>query len=78
MRYAGDTVLYAENNEDMHQLLDIDKEENRKKGLELNTKKKQKKQKYWSSIDTMNVHRSTSLSTGINSSKAIRSNTWVL
>ena len=38
LRHADDTVLMAENKEDLQQLLDIVKEESRKKGLELNSK----------------------------------------
>ncbi|GFO49904.1 structural maintenance of chromosomes protein [Plakobranchus ocellatus] len=39
LRYADDTVLIAENEKDLQQLLDIVKEESEKKGLELNRKK---------------------------------------
>ncbi|GFO28243.1 endonuclease-reverse transcriptase [Plakobranchus ocellatus] len=39
LRYADDTVLIAENEKDLPQLLDIVKEESEKKGLELNRKK---------------------------------------
>ncbi|GFO12851.1 retrovirus-related pol polyprotein from type-1 retrotransposable element r2 [Plakobranchus ocellatus] len=39
LRYADDTVLIAENKEDLQKLLNIVEEENRKKGLELNSKK---------------------------------------
>ncbi|GFO06202.1 retrovirus-related pol polyprotein from type-1 retrotransposable element r2 [Plakobranchus ocellatus] len=39
LRYADDTVLIAENKEDLQKLLDIVEEESRKKGLELNSKK---------------------------------------
>ncbi|GFN89036.1 endonuclease-reverse transcriptase [Plakobranchus ocellatus] len=39
LRYADDTVLIAENKEDLQKLLNIVKEESRKKGLELNNKK---------------------------------------
>ncbi|GFO06013.1 endonuclease-reverse transcriptase [Plakobranchus ocellatus] len=39
LRYADDTVLLAENKEDLQKLLNIVEEENRKKGLELNSKK---------------------------------------
>ncbi|GFO01465.1 hypothetical protein PoB_002797000 [Plakobranchus ocellatus] len=38
-RYADDTVLIAENKEDLQKLLNIVEEESRKKGLELNSKK---------------------------------------
>ena len=38
LRHANDTVLMPENKEDLQQLLDIVKEESRKKGLELNSK----------------------------------------
>ncbi|GFO15462.1 hypothetical protein PoB_004196700 [Plakobranchus ocellatus] len=41
LRYADDTVLIAENEKDLQQLLDIVKEESEKKGLELNRKKTQ-------------------------------------
>ena len=39
LRYANDTVLIAENKEDLQQLLDIIEEESSKKGLELNNRK---------------------------------------
>ncbi|GFO03444.1 retrovirus-related pol polyprotein line-1 [Plakobranchus ocellatus] len=39
LRYADDTVLLAENKEDLQKLLNIVEEESRKKGLELNSKK---------------------------------------
>ncbi|GFO33982.1 retrovirus-related pol polyprotein line-1 [Plakobranchus ocellatus] len=39
LRYADDTVLIAENKEDLQKLLNIVEEESRKKGLELNSKK---------------------------------------
>ncbi|GFN86282.1 retrovirus-related pol polyprotein from type-1 retrotransposable element r2 [Plakobranchus ocellatus] len=39
LRYAHDTVLIAENKEDLQKLLNIVEEESRKKGLELNSKK---------------------------------------
>ena len=39
LRYADDTILIAENREDLQMLLDIVEEESRKKGLELNKKK---------------------------------------
>ncbi|GFN86640.1 retrovirus-related pol polyprotein from type-1 retrotransposable element r2 [Plakobranchus ocellatus] len=39
LRYADDTVLIAENREDLQKLLNIVEEESRKKGLELNSKK---------------------------------------
>ena len=35
LRYADDTVLIAENKEDLHQFLDIVEEDSGKKGLEL-------------------------------------------
>ncbi|GFN84653.1 endonuclease-reverse transcriptase [Plakobranchus ocellatus] len=38
-RYADDTVLIAENKEDLQKLINIVEEESRKKGLELNSKK---------------------------------------
>ncbi|GFO41770.1 endonuclease-reverse transcriptase [Plakobranchus ocellatus] len=39
LRYADNTVLIAENKEDLQKLLNIVEEESRKKGLELNSKK---------------------------------------
>ncbi|GFO22537.1 endonuclease-reverse transcriptase [Plakobranchus ocellatus] len=39
LRYADDTVLIAENKEDLQKLLNIVEEESKKKGLELNSKK---------------------------------------
>ncbi|GFO09658.1 endonuclease-reverse transcriptase, partial [Plakobranchus ocellatus] len=39
LRYADNTVLIAENKEDLQKLLNIIEEESRKKGLELNSKK---------------------------------------
>ncbi|GFO16572.1 catenin (cadherin-associated protein), alpha 3 [Plakobranchus ocellatus] len=39
LRYADDTVLIAENKEDLQKLLNIVDEESRKKGLELNSEK---------------------------------------
>ncbi|GFO14810.1 gonadotropin-releasing hormone receptor [Plakobranchus ocellatus] len=39
LRYADDTVLIAENKEDLQKFLNIVEEESRKKGLELNSKK---------------------------------------
>ncbi|GFS11155.1 endonuclease-reverse transcriptase [Elysia marginata] len=39
IRYADDTVLIAENKDDLQELLNIVEEESRKKGLELNSKK---------------------------------------
>ncbi|GFO17364.1 RNA-directed DNA polymerase from mobile element jockey [Plakobranchus ocellatus] len=39
LRYADDTVLIAENKEDLQKLLNIVEEESRKKGFELNSKK---------------------------------------
>ncbi|GFO45212.1 endonuclease-reverse transcriptase [Plakobranchus ocellatus] len=39
LRYADDTVLIAENKEDLQKLLNIVEEESRKTGLELNSKK---------------------------------------
>ncbi|GFO07610.1 endonuclease-reverse transcriptase [Plakobranchus ocellatus] len=39
LRYADDTVLIAENKEDLQKLLNIVQEESRKKGSELNSKK---------------------------------------
>ncbi|GFO41281.1 endonuclease-reverse transcriptase [Plakobranchus ocellatus] len=39
LRYVDDTVLIAENKEDLQKLLNIVEEESRKKGLELNSKK---------------------------------------
>ncbi|GFN74890.1 endonuclease-reverse transcriptase [Plakobranchus ocellatus] len=39
LRYADDTVLLAENKENLQKLLNIVEEESRKKGLELNSKK---------------------------------------
>ncbi|GFN85343.1 endonuclease-reverse transcriptase [Plakobranchus ocellatus] len=39
LRYSDDTVLIAENKEDLQKLLNIVEEESRKKGLELNSKK---------------------------------------
>ncbi|GFR76316.1 endonuclease-reverse transcriptase [Elysia marginata] len=39
IRYADDTVLIAENKDDLQKLLNIVEEESRKKGLELNSKK---------------------------------------
>ncbi|GFO12710.1 endonuclease-reverse transcriptase [Plakobranchus ocellatus] len=39
LRYADDTVLIAENKEDLQKLLNIVEEESRKKGLEMNSKK---------------------------------------
>lgn len=39
LRYADDTVLIAENKEDLQELLNIVEKESRKKGLELNSKK---------------------------------------
>ena len=39
MRYADDSVLIAENEEDLQQLLDIIEGESNKKGLKLNSKK---------------------------------------
>ncbi|GFO08048.1 retrovirus-related pol polyprotein from type-1 retrotransposable element r2 [Plakobranchus ocellatus] len=39
LRYADDTVLIAENKEDLQKLLNIVEEKSRKKGLELNSKK---------------------------------------
>ncbi|GFO09438.1 retrovirus-related pol polyprotein from type-1 retrotransposable element r2 [Plakobranchus ocellatus] len=39
LRYADDTVLIAENKEDLQKLLNIVEEESRKKGLELNSRK---------------------------------------
>ncbi|GFO48185.1 retrovirus-related pol polyprotein from type-1 retrotransposable element r2 [Plakobranchus ocellatus] len=39
LRYADDTVLIAENKEDLQKLLNIVEEESGKKGLELNSKK---------------------------------------
>ncbi|GFN96228.1 endonuclease-reverse transcriptase [Plakobranchus ocellatus] len=39
LRYADDTVLIAENKEDLQKLPNIVEEESRKKGLELNSKK---------------------------------------
>ncbi|GFN90606.1 endonuclease-reverse transcriptase [Plakobranchus ocellatus] len=39
LRYADDTVVIAENKEDLQKLLNIVEEESRKKGLELNSKK---------------------------------------
>ncbi|GFO15752.1 hypothetical protein PoB_004225700 [Plakobranchus ocellatus] len=39
LRYADDTVLIAENKEDLQKLLNIVEEESRKKRLELNSKK---------------------------------------
>ena len=74
LRYADDTVLIPENNEDLRQLLTIFEEESRKKGLQLNSKK----------IELMvisqsySIRTSTSLSKVINSSKGVNSNTWVL
>ncbi|GFO35239.1 inositol-tetrakisphosphate 1-kinase [Plakobranchus ocellatus] len=44
LRYADDTVLIAENKEDLQKLLNIVEEESRKKGLELNSKKTDKSQ----------------------------------
>ena len=39
LRYADDTVLIAENINDLQKLLDIVEKESKKKGLELNSKK---------------------------------------
>ena len=39
MRYADDTVLIAENKEDLQKLVNIVEEESRQKGLDLNSKK---------------------------------------
>ena len=39
LRYANETVLFAENKEDLQELLHIVEEGRRKKGLELNSKK---------------------------------------
>ena len=39
LRYNDDTVLIAENKEDLQQLLDIVEEKSSKKGLKLNSKK---------------------------------------
>ncbi|GFO14056.1 protein smg8 [Plakobranchus ocellatus] len=39
LRYADDTVLIAENKDDLQKLLNIVEEESRKKGLELNSKR---------------------------------------
>ncbi|GFO01374.1 retrovirus-related pol polyprotein from type-1 retrotransposable element r2 [Plakobranchus ocellatus] len=39
LRYADDTMLIAENKEDLQKLINIVEEESRKKGLELNSKK---------------------------------------
>ena len=74
LRYADDTEFIPENKEDLRQLLTIFEEENRKKGLQLNSKK----------IELMvisqsySLRTSTSLSKVINSSKGVNSNTWVL
>ena len=64
------TWLIAENKEKLQWLFDVE-EESREK---LNSKKAE----VMVSITTMNVHGSTSLSTGINSSKVINSNPKVL
>ena len=39
LRYADDTVLIAENEKDLQNLLNVVKDESRKKGLDLNSKK---------------------------------------
>ena len=74
MRNTNDTVLIVENKEDLQQVLDIVRAESKKKRLELNSKKAE----VMVVSKTMSVHRSTYISMGINSSKGINSNTWVL
>ena len=57
LRLAHDTLLIAQNKEDLHQLLDIVEEESRKKGLEMNSKEAEEM--------VVSQNRQTSLLTGL-------------
>ena len=55
-RYAGDTLLNAENKEELQRLYDIVEGESRKKSLELSSKKTE----VMVSVETMSAYRSIS------------------
>ena len=75
MRYADDALLIAENKENLPQLLDITKEESRRKGYEF----KCKKTEVIVIVSQINeCAQINSLSSKINSSTGINANTWAL
>ena len=69
-RYTDDTLLIAENKEDLQQLLDIVEEESRKKGLELN--QNSKKTEVMAISQHNECPKINNFITGINSKRSIQ------